>query len=111
MVAKVSSLLPVTPYIDKASTFRCQPRTALVYQDEVLFDAARPVILNGIEDVVTRPDLAHRAVFLTLWPISQAHRRSSTMEISNSGGSSNRNQRSELRGSLRKPRRGRARSS
>ena len=35
-------------------------------QDEVLFDAARPVILNGIEDIVTRPDLADRAVFLTL---------------------------------------------
>lgn len=30
-------------------------------QDEVLFDAARPVILNGIEDMVTRPDLADRA--------------------------------------------------
>src|SRR5262249_42269387 len=43
--------------------------------DEVLFHAARPVILNGIEDVVTRPDLADRAVFLTLWPILQAHRR------------------------------------
>jgi hypothetical protein len=25
MAAKVSSLLPVTPYIDKTSTFRCQP--------------------------------------------------------------------------------------
>jgi hypothetical protein len=35
-------------------------------QDEVLFDATRPVILNGIEDIVTRPDLADRAVFLTL---------------------------------------------
>ena len=35
-------------------------------QDEVLFDAARPVILNGIEDIVERPDLADRAVFLTL---------------------------------------------
>ncbi len=35
-------------------------------QDEVLFDAARPVILNGIEDIVTRPDLADRAIFLTL---------------------------------------------
>jgi hypothetical protein len=33
-------------------------------QDEVLFDAARPVILNGIEDIVTRPDLADRALFL-----------------------------------------------
>jgi hypothetical protein len=38
-------------------------------QDEVLFDAARPVILNGIENIVTRPDLADRAVFLTLQPI------------------------------------------
>jgi len=28
--------------------------------------AARPAILNGIEDVVTRPDLADRAIFLTL---------------------------------------------
>ena len=37
-------------------------------QDEVLFDAARPIILNGIEDVVTRPDLADRGLFLTLPP-------------------------------------------
>ena len=44
-------------------------------QDEVLFDAARPVILNGIEDVVTRPDLADRALFLTLPSISEAQRR------------------------------------
>jgi hypothetical protein len=44
-------------------------------QDEVLFDAARPVILNGIEDIVTRPDLADRAVFLTLEPISEERRR------------------------------------
>jgi hypothetical protein len=44
-------------------------------QDEVLFDAARPVILNGIEDFVTRPDLADRAIFLTLPPIKDAGRR------------------------------------
>jgi hypothetical protein len=44
-------------------------------QDEVLFDAARPVILNGIEDMVTRPDLADRAVFLTLEPIPEERRR------------------------------------
>ena len=43
--------------------------------DEVLFDAARPVILNGIEDIVTRPDLADRAVFLTLEPIPEERRR------------------------------------
>ena len=44
-------------------------------QDEVLFDAARPVILNGIEDIVSRPDLADRAVFLTLEPIPEERRR------------------------------------
>ncbi len=43
--------------------------------DEVLFDAARPVILNGIEDLVSRPDLADRAVFLTLEPIPEDRRR------------------------------------
>ena len=44
-------------------------------QDEILFDAARPVILNGIEDIVTRPDLADRAVFLTLDAIPEERRR------------------------------------
>ena len=44
-------------------------------QDEVLFDAARPVILNGIEDIVTRPDLADRAIFLTLAAIPEDRRR------------------------------------
>jgi hypothetical protein len=44
-------------------------------QDEVLFDATRPVILNGIEDIVTRPDLADRALFLTLEPIPEEGRR------------------------------------
>ena len=47
-------------------------------QDEVLFDAARPVILNGIEDIVARPDLADRAVFLTLAPIPEERRRPET---------------------------------
>src|SRR6516225_9477149 len=44
-------------------------------QDEVLFDACRPMILNGIEDIVARPDLADRAIFLTLGPIPEEHRR------------------------------------
>src|SRR5262249_54746306 len=43
--------------------------------DEVLFDACRPVILNGIEDIVTRPDLADRAIFLTLEPIAEEDRK------------------------------------
>jgi hypothetical protein len=44
-------------------------------QDEVLFDATRPAILNGIEDIVARPDLADRALFLTLEPIPEEKRR------------------------------------
>jgi hypothetical protein len=44
-------------------------------QDEVLFEAARPVILNGIEEIVARPDLADRAVFLTLEPVPEERRR------------------------------------
>ena len=43
--------------------------------EEVLFEAARPILLNGIEEVVSRPDLADRAIFLTLAPISEANRR------------------------------------
>jgi hypothetical protein len=43
--------------------------------DEVLFDACRPVILNGIEEIVTRPDLADRAIFLTLEPIAEEDRK------------------------------------
>jgi hypothetical protein len=43
--------------------------------EEVLFEAARPIILNGIEDVITRPDLADRAIFLTLPPIPERERR------------------------------------
>src|SRR5262249_60754608 len=39
--------------------------------DEILFAAARPVILKGIEDVITRPDLADRAILLMLAPIAE----------------------------------------
>jgi hypothetical protein len=34
--------------------------------EEKLFDAQRPVVINGIVEVVTRPDLADRAVAITL---------------------------------------------
>ena len=44
-------------------------------QDEILFQAARPAILNGIEDVITRPDLADRAIFLTLQYVHDTRRR------------------------------------
>src|SRR6516162_5466592 len=46
--------------------------------EEVLFKAARPIVFNGIEDVVGRADLADRAIFLTLSPIGEEHRRSET---------------------------------
>lgn len=44
--------------------------------DEVLFRAARPIILNGIGDVVARPDLLDRALVVTLDPIPADRRRS-----------------------------------
>jgi hypothetical protein len=44
--------------------------------DEILFDAMRPIILNGIEDFVGRPDLADRSVFLTLEPMPDLTRQS-----------------------------------
>jgi hypothetical protein len=44
--------------------------------DEVLFQAARPILLNGIEDVINRPDLADRAILLALSPIGDRRRRS-----------------------------------
>ena len=44
-------------------------------QDEVLFEAMRPLVLNGITDIVNRPDLADRAIFLTLDPIPEERRR------------------------------------
>jgi hypothetical protein len=48
-------------------------------QDEILFAAARPIILNGIEDIITRPDLADRAILLTLAPIAERQRRPENM--------------------------------
>jgi hypothetical protein len=43
--------------------------------EEVLFKATRPTLLNGIEDIIARPDLADRAIFLTLGPIGEEQRR------------------------------------
>jgi hypothetical protein len=44
--------------------------------EEVLFQAARPLLVNGIEDVISRADLADRGIFLTLAPIGEQQRRS-----------------------------------
>jgi hypothetical protein len=48
-----------------------------LYTDDevVLFEASRPILLNGIEEVVSRPDLGDRAIFLTLAPIADGERR------------------------------------
>lgn len=43
--------------------------------DEVLFAATRPVLLNGIEDVASRPDLIDRAVIVSLPAIGDEERR------------------------------------
>jgi hypothetical protein len=51
--------------------------TRELYSDdqEKLFDAMRPILLNGIEDVATRPDLMDRAVTLTLEAIPDRERQ------------------------------------
>jgi hypothetical protein len=43
--------------------------------EEVIFDFARPVILNGIDYLAERPDLADRAIILNLPPIEETARR------------------------------------
>src|SRR6516165_7485465 len=43
-------------------------------QDEVLFGSKRPIILNGIDDIATRPDLADRCIVQTLAAISEEKR-------------------------------------
>jgi hypothetical protein len=43
--------------------------------EECLFDATRPVILNGITDVATRPDLLDRSLIITLPPIPEEQRK------------------------------------
>ena len=51
--------------------------TRELYSDdeEVLFDATRPVILNGITDVATRPDLLDRTVIVEMSSIPDEERR------------------------------------
>ncbi|MCF3947794.1 hypothetical protein [Acidiphilium iwatense] len=50
-------------------------RTLYSDSDETLFEAMRPIALNGIEDIVSRPDLAERGLFLTLTAIPETARR------------------------------------
>lgn len=44
-------------------------------QDEMLFDACRPIIINGIEDFIIRNDLASRSIFSTLQEIQENKRK------------------------------------
>jgi hypothetical protein len=50
-------------------------RTLYSDAEETLFDAMRPIALNGIEDIVARADLADRGLFLTLTRIPDNKRR------------------------------------
>jgi hypothetical protein len=43
--------------------------------DEVLFEACRPIVLNGTADMIDRGDLADRSVYVTLEPIPDRDRR------------------------------------
>ena len=43
--------------------------------DRVIFAARRPILVNGIVNVITRPDLADRAIVITLQPIPEDKRR------------------------------------
>jgi Bifunctional DNA primase/polymerase, N-terminal/Primase C terminal 2 (PriCT-2) len=51
--------------------------TRMLYtdQDEILIDATRATLLNGIEDFVARADLADRCIFIHLAPITSDERR------------------------------------
>jgi hypothetical protein len=44
-------------------------------RDEVIFDAERPVVLTGIEEIATRGDLLDRCVSIELDPIPEEQRR------------------------------------
>jgi hypothetical protein len=44
-------------------------------KEEVLFEAKRPVIFNGIEELGTRSDLLDRSILLSLPSISEGQRR------------------------------------
>jgi hypothetical protein len=50
-------------------------RTLYTDQDEELFEATRPVMLNGVENFIMKHDLADRTIVLELKPISDGARR------------------------------------
>lgn len=50
-------------------------RTLYENSEETIFDATRPIILNGIPEVTTKPDLADRAIALRLSRIAPEDRK------------------------------------
>jgi hypothetical protein len=50
-------------------------RTLYTDDDETVLDAMRPVIVNGIDDLANRADLAERCLVLMLQPIPKSRRR------------------------------------
>ncbi len=50
-------------------------RTLYTDEDEMLFDAMRPIMMNGIENVAPRGDLIDRAIVLILEPIAEESRK------------------------------------
>ena len=51
-------------------------RTLYANDEETTFEAARPVLLNGIGDLATRGDLLSRSLVITMPPISEDRRKS-----------------------------------
>jgi hypothetical protein len=50
-------------------------RTLFENDEETIFDAMRPIILNGIEELATRGDLIDRSLLVNLLPIDEQRRR------------------------------------
>ncbi len=50
-------------------------RALFTNEEEMLFDAMRPIMMNGIENVAPRGDLIDRAIVLMLEPISEERRQ------------------------------------
>jgi hypothetical protein len=46
--------------------------------EEALFDAMRPILLNGIPELSTRPDLLDRTIVLNLPPVPESERKTET---------------------------------
>ena len=49
-------------------------RTQYTNTDETILQVCRPIIMNGIENIITRPDLLDRSIYITLPQISAEKR-------------------------------------